>query len=47
LASNPSIKCRKGTILVPNFIILFVILSTIRRDLSYLGVMDWMYRLNK
>jgi len=41
LASNPSIKCRKGTILVPNFIILFVILSTIRRDLSYLGVMDW------
>lgn len=42
LANNPSIKCRKGTILVPTFIIWFVVLSTIRRDLSYLGVMDWM-----
>ena len=42
LASVSSSKCRQGTILVPTFVIWFVILSTIRRDLSYLGIMDWM-----
>ena len=35
-------KCRQGTILTPNFVIWFVILSTIRRDLSYPAVIDWM-----
>ena len=42
LAGAPSLKCRQGTILVPAFVIWFVILSTIRRDLSYSGIMDWM-----
>jgi hypothetical protein len=42
LAGTPELKCRQGTILVPTFVIWFVILSTIRRDLSYLGIMDWM-----
>ncbi|MTJ50491.1 hypothetical protein [Dolichospermum sp. UHCC 0259] len=42
MASVSSSKCRQGTILVPTFVIWFVILSTIRRDLSYLGIMDWM-----
>ncbi|MHC5859075.1 hypothetical protein, partial [Nostoc sp.] len=42
LASVSSSKYRQGTILIPTFVIWFVILSTIRRDLSYLGIMDWM-----
>ena len=42
LATNEQGKCRQGTILVPTFVIWFVILSTIRRDLSYSSVMDWM-----
>ncbi|MHC5596799.1 MAG: hypothetical protein ACYTXC_12805 [Nostoc sp.] len=40
MASVSSSKYRQGTILVPMFVIWFVILSTIRRDLSYLGIMD-------
>ena len=35
-------KFRQGTVLVPTFVIWFVILSTIRRDLSYPSVMNWM-----
>jgi len=41
LESEPFKKCRQGTILTRAFVIWFVILSTIRRDLSYLGIMDW------
>lgn len=40
--SKAQSKYRQGTILTPNFVIWFVILSTIRRDLSYSAVMDWM-----
>ncbi len=35
-------KSRQGTILHPVFVVWFVILSTIRRDLSYPAVIDWM-----
>lgn len=42
LATKEQGKCRKGTILAPTFVIWFVIFSTIRRDLSYQSVMNWM-----
>lgn len=42
LATKDEGKCRQGTILAPTFVIWFVILSTIRRDLSYQSVMNWM-----
>ncbi len=42
LATQKQGKCRPGTILAPTFVIWFVILSTIRRDLSYSSVMNWM-----
>ena len=35
-------KFRQGTVLVTTFVIWFVILSTIRRYLSYPSVMNWM-----
>ncbi len=35
-------QCRCGTVLAPTFVIWFVILSTIRRDLSYPSVVNWM-----
>lgn len=35
-------KFRQGTILNPAFVVWFVILSTIRRDLSYPAVINWM-----
>lgn len=33
---------RSGTVLPPTFVIWFVILSTIRRDLSYLSIVNWL-----
>lgn len=42
LATKEPCKCRQGTVLAPTFVIWFVILSTIRRDLSYPSVIDWM-----
>lgn len=42
LATQKLRQCRSGTVLSPTFIIWFVILSTIRRDLSYPSVMNWM-----
>ena len=42
LATSNLRQGRSGTVLPPTFVIWFVILSTIRRDLSYPSVVNWM-----